>query len=126
MGAFLTYVFPALLPALTDGLRGVIAKLTGGAGGQPQNMQERVALMQAETSRLEALAKLDAPVGDPSKWVVNIRAVFRYAAITLIWIITAVAILSGADRALVLVLLDMCGASLSFIIGERFYLKLGK
>ena len=35
-------IFPALLPAVTDGLRGIFAKVTGGAGGTPQNVNERI------------------------------------------------------------------------------------
>ena len=39
-GTILNLILPALVPAFTDGVRGLIAKITGGAGGQPQNVQE--------------------------------------------------------------------------------------
>jgi len=124
MGTLLTFLLPALAPAITDGVRGLVARFTGGAGSQPANIAERVQLMQAETARLQALATLDAPVGSPSQWVVDMRASYRYIAIGVIWALAGLAVFTHQDNALVLILLDMCGASLSFIIGERFYLKM--
>jgi len=124
MSALLTFLLPALVPALTDGIRGLVAKVTGGAGQRPANIAERVQLMEAETARLQALAALDAPVGSPSQWVVDMRASYRYIAIAVIWALAGLAVFTHQDNALVLILLDMCGASLSFIIGERFYLKI--
>lgn len=119
----LTMLLPAIIPALTDSVRGVVAKFTGGAGAQPQNVAEAVTLMEAQTRRLEAMAALDKPAGEVSRWVSDARAIFRYAAILLIFIFTAAAVAGSAPAWVVVVLLDMCGASMSFIIGERMYLK---
>ena len=60
-------ILPALVPVVSDGVRGIIAKFTGGAGGQPQNVEERVKLMEAEAAKLQALAALDGVNGEPSK-----------------------------------------------------------
>ncbi|SOD41600.1 hypothetical protein [Nitrosovibrio sp. Nv4] len=122
--AILGMILPALLPMLTDGFRGLFARLTGGAGGTPQNMTERIQLMEAETRKLAALADLDRPSGEVSRWVADLRASFRYVAICAIWIVTGVAVISGAAEAYTLVLLDLSGMCMSFVIGERFYLKL--
>ena len=114
----------ALAPALGDGVRGLIAKFTGGAGGQPQNVDERIKLMEAETDRLKTLADLDKPTGNPSQWIVDVRAVFRYAFVTMVWGTTALAIFSNIPNEIVGVLLDVSGACGSFSIGERMYLKI--
>lgn len=120
-------IFPALMPALTDGVRGIFAKFSGGAGGTPQNVNERIQLMEAETKRLQALADIDKPSGEPSTWVTDIRAVFRYAAITLIWIATIVAVFTPTvPQNITLMMLDLSGACMSFVIGERMYLTLKK
>lgn len=122
-----TLIFPALMPALTDGVRGVFAKFTGGAGGTPQNVNERIQLMEAETKRLQALADIDKPSGEPSRWVTDIRASFRYVAITAIWLATIIAVFSPVvDQAIVVMMLDLSGACMSFVIGERMYLGLKK
>lgn len=127
MGGLLSLILPAVVPALTDGVRGIFAKLTGGAGGTPQNVDERIKLMVAETDRLKALADIDKPSGEPSLWVTDVRAIFRYAAITLIWISTIVAIFTPTvETSITLMLLDLSGACMSFVIGERMYLSLKK
>lgn len=118
-------LFPALLPALTDGVRGIFAKFTKGAGGNPVNVAERIQLMQAETERLKALAEIDKPVGEPDKWVTNLRTSFRYVTIILIWFATIAAVFTpGVEQSITIILLDLSGACMSFVIGERMYLSL--
>lgn len=120
-------LFPALIPALTDGVRGIFAKFTGGAGGTPQNVTERIQLMQAETARLSALAEIDKPAGEPSLWVNNLRSSFRYIAIIIIWLATVGAVFTPTvPEAITLIMLDLSGACMSFVIGERMYLTLRK
>lgn len=122
-----TLIFPALMPALTDGVRGIFAKFTGGAGGTPQNVNERIQLMQAETERLKALAEIDKPSGEPSKWVTDLRSSFRYVAIFIIWTATIAAVFSSSiPETIVIMMLDLSGACMSFVIGERMYLTLKK
>jgi hypothetical protein len=120
-------LFPALLPALTDGVRGIFAKFTKGAGGTPQNVTERIQLMQAETARLQALAEIDKPAGEPSMWVNNLRSSFRYISIIIIWLATVGAVFTpSVAEPITLILLDLSGACMSFVIGERMYLTLRK
>ena len=120
-------LFPALLPALTDGVRGIFAKFTKGAGGTPVNVTERIQLMQAETARLQALAEIDKPAGEPSIWVTNLRSSFRYIAIIIIWLATVGAVFTPTvPEAITLIMLDLSGACMSFVIGERMYLTLRK
>jgi len=127
MGGILGLILPALVPAFADGARGIFAKFTGGAGGQPQNMQERIQLIQAETEKLKALATLDTPSGEPSKWIVDLRACYRYVIITIILIATLFVVYSpSVQLGIVSVFLDMTGACMSFIIGERMYLSIKK
>ena len=126
MTSLLSLILPALVPAFADGARGLIAKFTGGAGGQPQNIKERIELMQAEAAKLQALAALDSPTGEPSKWIVDLRASFRYIIISSIMIFTAIVVFNPdvVGATVVAVFLDMTGACMSFVIGERMYLAI--
>jgi hypothetical protein len=127
MGSLMSLILPALVPAVTDGVRGLFAKLTGGADGTPQNMQERIQLIQAETEKLKALSALDMPTGEPSKWIIDLRAAYRYIIITIILITTIFVVYSpSVQTSIALIFLDMTGACMSFIIGERMYLGLKK
>ena len=127
MSGLLSLILPAVVPALTDGVRGIFARFTKGAGGTPQNVDERIKLMVAETDRLKALADIDKPSGEPHQWVTDVRSIFRYAAITLIWCATIVAIFTPTvPEEIKLIMLDLSGACMSFVIGERMYLSLKK
>jgi len=118
-------ILPAVLPALLDGLRGVFAKFTKGAGGSPVNVAEKVQLMQAENDRLRVVAEIDKPTQEVSLWVANLRASFRYIIISAIWLTTTAALFTPeVPTALVENLLDLSGATMAFVIGERFYFKL--
>jgi hypothetical protein len=125
-GSIVSLILPALVPAFADGARGLIAKFTGGAGGQPQNITERIELMKAEAEKLQALAALDSPTGEPSKWIIDLRASFRYVIISSIMIFTAIVVFNPdiVGATVVAVCLDMTGACMSFVIGERMYLSL--
>lgn len=122
----LSMILPALVPALADGVRGLFARLTGGAGGRPQNVDEAIRLMQAQTERVKALAELDALSPNASPWVADLRGSFRYVMVGGIVAGALVGVFVGIPEPAALLLLDLAGASMSFIIGERMYLGLKK
>ncbi len=126
MSGLLTLLLPALAAPLADGFRAVVGRLTQGAGANPQNVGEKIQLMQAEVEKMQALAALDTPSGTISLWVANFRASFRYFAVSGIVLSTIAGVFVGIDAAALAVLLDLSGASMSFIIGERMYLGLKK
>ena len=79
-------VMTALLPIAQDGIRAVINRFTGGAGAQPANAEEAIRLIESETKRLEAIARIDTPTGQVSEWVNNVRALQRPVAAAMILI----------------------------------------
>lgn len=121
-----TLVLPALVPAIADGVRGLFARFTQGKGAQPQNINEQIQLMQAQTERVRALADIDALSPAASPWVANLRGAFRYVAVGGILLTTLIASMAQVDQTSLSVLIDLSGASMSFIIGERMYLGLKK
>jgi hypothetical protein len=66
----------ALLPVAVESGKQLITKWVGGV--KPTTIDEQIKLDQAEVARLEALARLDTPVGTPSQWVIDLRASARY------------------------------------------------
>lgn len=69
-------IIGALLPAAIEGGKQLLTKWVGGV--RPTTVDEQIKLDQNEIARIEALAKLDTPVGTPSQWVVDLRASARY------------------------------------------------
>jgi hypothetical protein len=122
--SFLTMIFPALVPAITDGARGLIAKFTGNGGAQPQNVAETIQLMEAQTKRVQALAELDKLPDGAAQWVVNLRGSFRYVVCGGVVASAVAGTYAGVDAVFLALLYDLSGASMSFIIGERMYINL--
>lgn len=123
----LSMVLPALVPAVADGVKGLFRRLAGGDPSEPQSVQERVSLIQADTERLRALAEMDRPHGEISRWVSDLRASFRYVLAGLI-ILAATGIClymaamdPGLREVVVLAFIDMAGSAFSFVFGDRMY-----
>lgn len=121
---WLTLILPSLVPAITDGLRGVIGKFTGNAGAAPQNVAEAIQLMEAQTKRVQALAELDKLPDGAATWVINLRGSFRYVVTGGIVAATIAGTYAGVNAVFLALLYDLSGASMSFIIGERMYINL--
>lgn len=126
----LSMILPALVPAVADGLRGVFRKFTGAEPAEPRDIGERIKLIEAGTERLKAMAELDRPHGEISRWVADMRASFRYL---LAGLIVSAALGTGAYVALVMpeqraevfaALNEMAASAFSFIFGDRMYRSL--
>ena len=117
-------ILSAFLPVITDGIRGVIGKFTGGAGAKPQNVDEAIKLVDADIRRLEALSKLDS-VGDTAPWVNNVRALQRpvVGAIVLLAWLLVIASPSVSDSAMQLVS-NLASSVIFDLFGDRTYLYL--
>lgn len=124
--SLLTTLLPALLPAVGDGVRGIIAKFTGGAGAKPRNVDEKIRLMEADTAKLRALADIDKPSGKASLWVTNLRESSRYVAVLLVLINAAGQLAFNDNAAQVIMSLELASSGFFFLFGDRVYLHLRK
>ena len=110
-------LLPALLPSVIDAAKSLFGGLGRRIGGL--SVDDEIKLENSAVAKLEALAKLDTPVGTPSQWVVDLRSSFRYVAAGVSILTGAYLGATGGDVNLVGVLI---GAPFSFIFGERLYL----
>jgi len=135
--ALLSLILPAFLPVVADGFRslttGIAQKFFGGT--KPIAVDDQVKLMSAETEKMKALAELDRPIGNPSQWVIDLRASFRYIAAGVIiigtgciagWVVLGGAGVTAAGAGVVNVCLELCSSVFSFMFGDRVYLNLKK
>ena len=125
MTALLSLLIPSLIPTIADALRGIVGKFTGGAGAAPQNVDEAIKMMNAETAKMQALAALDAPGTNISKWVADLRASTRYI-IAILVVLNAVIVVyvPGMPENYVDLSTTLAGSVWAFLFGERMYLKL--
>lgn len=119
-------LLPALLPVATDGIRGVFNRFTGGAGAKPANTQEVIALMQAETERLEALAEIDAAASNVHAWVNDVRALQRPVAAGLIIGGYVLATAIGSEATTIDTLASYAQMVTFYLFGDRTYMYMKK
>lgn len=115
-----TAIISALAPAAVDALKSLFGGLGRKIGGL--SVDDEIKLAGASVERLKALAVLDTPVGNPSQWVVDLRASFRYIAAG-IFVIGGLSTIFVAPTFAPLGLEAALAAS-SFIFGERMLLSL--
>lgn len=111
-------ILSALIPVATQGVSQLITRVTGGV--KPTTVAEQIQLDQQDIARMEALAKLDNPVGTPSQWVIDLRASARYIAAGIV-IIGGFAIVfsTNADVAVKSLALEAANIAFGFLFGSR-------
>lgn len=122
---FESLIASVVAPAAIDLVKSTVGALSRRWAGL--SVDDQIKLQNADISKLEALAKLDNPVGTPSQWVVDLRASFRYIAAPLVIILGGGTLYAGLES--VNEMMIEAGASLvsmpfGFIFGERLYLGL--
>lgn len=118
-------IMAALLPVGVDAVKAVIGRFGGGV--RPTNIDEQIKLDGSQVEKLKALATLDNPYGNPSQWVVDLRASFRYlAAAIVICAGLGVQLVPTVDLTIRLAGLEFAAMAFSFIFGDRVYLNLKK
>ncbi len=107
----------ALVPVAAEGVKGALNKWFGGV--KPLNIDEQIKLDESEIKKLEAVAKLDNPVGTPSQWVIDLRASARYIAAGVV-IVGAIGLqFAPADVAVKLQALEAANIVFGFLFGSR-------
>jgi uncharacterized membrane protein len=122
LAAILASLVPALVPAGVDLIKNVGSTASRKLLGI--SVDDQLRLENAVIERLKALAGLENPYGNPSQWVVDLRASFRYVAAGFLLVVGAgvTAYGSYANNPNVM---EMGGGLMagpwSFIFGERMW-----
>jgi len=119
-GLFTSVLFPVLVDFFKTAAPAVSRKFLG------VSVDEQIKLENATVDRLKALAELDNPHGNPSQWVVDLRAAFRYVSAAML-ILAGICIagygVANSDQDIALAGLEMAGYPFGFIFGERLVLS---
>lgn len=118
-----TIIASVVLPAVIDLVKGGFGALSRKFVGL--SVDDEIKLENSRTEKLKALAVLDNPNGTPSQWVIDTRAIYRYAAATLVILVGCVVTYMGvttSNKELILAGLELVGMPFGFIFGERMWL----
>lgn len=76
-------IIAALVPVGIEGVKQAASRFFGGV--RATSVDEQIKLDTNEIEKIKAIAELDKPIGQPSQWVVDLRASARYVgALTVI------------------------------------------
>lgn len=115
----------ALIPIGAEALKQGVSKWIGGI--KPATIDEQIKLEQSEISRIEALAKLDTPIGQPSQWVIDLRASARYiGALVVIACGIGTLYVPGIDVAIRTIALEAANIAFGFLFGSRIVTNWGR
>ena len=110
-------IIGALVPVGVEGVKQVIARFFGGV--RATTIEEQIKLDENEIKRIEALARLDTPVGTPSQWVVDLRASARYVGALAVIAVGILVILVNADTKVQEIGLQAANIAFGFLFGSR-------
>lgn len=110
-------IIGALLPVAVESGKQLITKWVGGV--KPTTIDEQIKLEQAEVSRIEALAKLDTPIGTPSQWVIDLRASARYLGALLVITVGISTLYYPVSDQIRTIALEAANIAFGFLFGSR-------
>lgn len=117
-------IIGALIPAVIEGGKQLLSKWIGGV--RPTTVDEQIKLDQNEIARIEALARLDTPVGTPSQWVIDLRASARYVgALVVIAVGVSTLYIPVSDEIRTLAI-EAANIAFGFLFGSRIVAAWGK
>lgn len=120
----LSILSSALFPAGLDLIKDVIHKVFKINPAQARSVDEQIKLQTAEIEKLRALAELDKPAGEISRWVADLRASIRYILALIIFGLTGIVIFVNVDPSLKEAMLNLSGIVFGFFFGDRVYINL--
>lgn len=107
----------ALLPVVVESGKQAVTKWMGGV--KPTTIDDQIKLDQSEIDRIRALAQLDAPIGQPSQWVIDLRASARYVGALALIVCGIVTLYTPLDDKLRLIALEAANIAFGFLFGSR-------
>jgi len=110
-------IVSALVPIGVEGIKQAIGKWAGSV--KATTVDEQIKLDEADVRRLEAVAKMDTPIGQPSQWVVDLRASARYIGALLVIVVGVSALYIPLDASIQSLALEAANIAFGFLFGSR-------
>jgi hypothetical protein len=117
-------IIGALVPVGVEGIKQLIGMFTGGV--KPTTIAEQIQLDQNEIQKIQALAQLDNPFGQPSQWVVDLRASSRYIGALFVIIVGIGTLFLPVEPEIQQIGIQAANIAFGFLFGTRIMANLKK
>ena len=117
-------ILGALVPVGIDGIKSLIGMFTGGV--KPLNVDDQIKLDQNDIAKLEAIAKLDNPYGQPSQWVIDLRASSRYLGALFVIVVGIGTLFLPVAPEIQRIGIEAANIAFGFLFGTRIMANLKK
>lgn len=116
-------ILSALLPIGIEGIKQAASRFFGGV--RATTVDEQIKIDASEIGKLQALAALDTPIGQPSQWVVDLRASARYVgALAVIVVGISSLFFPDLDKSVQALSLEAANIAFGFLFGSRIVANL--
>jgi hypothetical protein len=117
-------IIGALVPVGIDGIKSLIGMFTGAV--KPLNIDDQIKLDQNEIAKLQAIAQLDNPYGQPSQWVVDLRASSRYLGALFVIVVGISTLFLPVAPEIQKIGIEAANIAFGFLFGTRIMANLKK
>lgn len=117
-------VIAALVPVGIEGIKQAAARWFGGV--RATTIDEQIKLDTNEIEKIKALAELDKPIGQPSQWVVDLRASARYVGALTVIAIGVGSLFIPVAATVQALALEAANIAFGFLFGSRIVTNLMK
>jgi hypothetical protein len=115
-------IIGALVPVGVEGIKQVMQRFFGGV--RATTVAEQIQLDQNEVEKLKALSMMDAPVGEPSQWVVDLRASARYVGALAVITVGITSLYLPVDKSVQVIALEAANIAFGFLFGSRILVNI--
>tara|TARA_R110000868_G_scaffold116274_1_gene309804 strand:- start:309 stop:680 length:372 start_codon:yes stop_codon:yes gene_type:complete len=112
----------ALVPVGIEGIKQVIARFFGGV--RATTIEDQIKLNTNEIEKIKALAELDKPFGQPSQWVVDLRASARYLGALSVIVVGISTLYAPVPAGIQAIALEAANIAFGFLFGSRIVANL--
>lgn len=117
-------IIGALVPVGVEGVKQLMTNFFGGV--KATSIEDQIKLDNNEIEKIKALAELDKPIGQPSQWVVDLRASARYIGALVVIGVGVSTLYTPAPAEVKIIALEAANIAFGFLFGSRIVAGLKK
>ena len=117
-------IIGALVPVGVEGIKQLMTNFFGGV--KATSIEDQIKLDDNEIEKIKAIAELDKPIGQPSQWVVDLRASARYIGALAVIVVGISTLYAPVDVRIQAIALEAANIAFGFLFGSRIVANLRK